>query len=190
MKLKILSGNLKGKGINVPPTDSVRPILTRLRKSLLDIIRTDLINASFLDLFGGSGIVTFEMISNGARSSTIIELNRLNFQVIKDNARLLGISSRVEIIPGDALKKIMELHSLKRTYDIIYIAPPQYRGLIDRTLHQLSKNRIYHPQSLIITQHHPKEKICYPSEEFYLLKSRQHGNTIFNFYGADKKPNH
>ena len=138
--------------------------------------------ASLLDLFGGSGSITFEALSNGARFATIIELNRLNFQTIRENARLLGISSEIEIIQGDALKKIKEFYEFKQTFDIIYIAPPQYRGLIDRTLDQLSKNKIYHPETIIITQRHPKEAISTFPDKFYLLRSKRYGNTTFDFY--------
>jgi len=182
MTLKILSGKFKGKSINVPQTDSVRPILTRLRKSLLDTIRNELNGASFLDLFGGSGSVTFEALSNGVRFATIVELDRINFQTIRKNARLLGLSSQVEIVHGDAINKIKKFYQQNRKFDFIYIAPPQYLGLINRAFDQLSKNRIYHPETLIITQCHPKEKIDALSSKFYLLKSRRHGNTTLDYY--------
>ena len=182
MKLKIVSGTFKGKNINVPQNNSVRPVLTRLRKALVDTIKSELCGASFLDLFGGSGSVSFEVLCNGARCATVIEINRGTTQTIRDNARILGLSSEIEIIHGDVFKVMKEFHNLKRTFDIIYIAPPQFEGLIDQVFVQLHDNRIFHFNTLIITQHHTKEIPDTVSEIFYLERSRRYGNTTFDFY--------
>ena len=64
--IQIVSGTLRGRTILTPAEDTTRPLLSRLRKTLADILRPSLQGTAVLDLFGGSGAIAFELLSNGA----------------------------------------------------------------------------------------------------------------------------
>lgn len=73
--LRIIAGKAKGMRIQTVPGDTTRPITDRAKEALFNIISTDLIGSSWLDSFGGTGSVSIEALSRGAKTSTIIDLH-------------------------------------------------------------------------------------------------------------------
>jgi len=67
MLMRITGGELKGRKIKTPPTSLTRPLLSRVRKSLFDVIGEKIKGTRFLDLYAGSGAVGIEALSRGAR---------------------------------------------------------------------------------------------------------------------------
>jgi len=83
--LRIIAGKAKGMRIQTVPGNSTRPITDRAKEALFNIISSDLIDSSWLDCFGGTGSVSIEALSRGAKSATIIDLHPLAIETIKRN---------------------------------------------------------------------------------------------------------
>ena len=79
-----------------------------------------------LDLFAGSGSVGIEALSQGAARCTFIDRGHKAVATIKKNLEVTGLGDRAEVIHGDALGY---LKATTKTFDLIYVAPPQYKGL-------------------------------------------------------------
>ncbi|MEK9976360.1 MAG: RsmD family RNA methyltransferase, partial [Gammaproteobacteria bacterium] len=71
-KLKIISGKYKSRFIQIPDKKNLRPSKAYIRESLFNVLDIHLCNSS-LDLFSGSGILSFEAISRGIKKSVLIE---------------------------------------------------------------------------------------------------------------------
>ncbi len=102
-EIRITSGSLRGRKIKTPSEETTRPLLTRLRKSLSDILRPELEGSRILDLFGGSGAIVFELISNGAESAAIVEIDKKAADLISQNIATLNLEKEVNVLNGDAL---------------------------------------------------------------------------------------
>jgi 16S rRNA (guanine(966)-N(2))-methyltransferase RsmD len=139
---RIIAGELKGKKIVSPDLGLTRPPLSRLRKAIFDYLTPLLDGADYLDLFSGTGSYLFEAVSRGARSGTGVELEPRLAEAINVQAKQHGVGNRLRCLTGDVVETIPNLQRQNLCYDIIMIAPPQYRGIMDRTLKLLTESSL------------------------------------------------
>jgi 16S rRNA (guanine966-N2)-methyltransferase len=122
--MKIVAGTYKHRKIIVPKSDVVRPTSERLRESLFDICQGMVDEATFLDLFAGSGAMGLEALSRGAKKATFIDSHRESIRCIKQNIESLSVEKQTQVIMGDVFDFLGKLTKLGQTYDIIYADPP------------------------------------------------------------------
>ena len=207
--MRVVTGEAKGKRLKSPKTVGTRPIMDRVKTALFDILSSRVDDARFLDLFAGTGAVGIEALSRGAAHATFIEMNPQIVRLIRENLQITGLQNRAEVIQGDSFKFLRahqekvetsnEKHSSherrafsptfssgqKRVYDVIYVAPPQYQEMGARALGMLDTSTLFHDETLVIVQIHPKERpgvaevIC---QNFVLTDERRYGSTLLMFY--------
>src|SRR5207237_8628632 len=124
--MRVVAGSARGKKLLVVPGGGMRPILDRVKTSLFDILRPRIPNMNMLDLFAGSGSVGIEALSQGAAHCTFIDLGHKAVATIKRNLANTGFSDRADVLHTDAFGY---LRGTKSSFDLIYIAPPQYKNL-------------------------------------------------------------
>ncbi len=123
--MRILSGRLKGRVIELKGPIKFRPALAIVRKALFDIIRFDISpNQYFLDLFGGSGCVAVEAYSRGIDNVWINELDRGNFGSILDNLKRFKIDTNFKLFNRDFRAVLDLIKSENRIFNYIFAAPP------------------------------------------------------------------
>ena len=135
-KLKIISGRYKSRSINIPDKPNLRPSKAFIRETLFNVIDIGLCTSS-LDLFSGSGILSFEALSRGIKSATLIEKDIDLVRSIKSNMSVLDIEG-ASVIKSMVNKFLLSADT--GPYDIIFIDPPYNTSLLDETF-QLLKNK-------------------------------------------------
>ncbi|UCC45517.1 MAG: RsmD family RNA methyltransferase [Candidatus Zixiibacteriota bacterium] len=179
LNFKIIAGSLRGRKISVPDVGVTRPPLSRLRKSIFDFLMPYMGGASYLDLFSGTGSYLFEAVSRGAASALGVEAEPLLAAHINAQAENLGVSDRLNCLSADVFDVVPQMGNSGRTFDIIMIAPPQYKGYIDRTLAEIQRAGITRPGGLIICQHDTSERKLLSLSDFEVVQERKYGNTTF-----------
>lgn len=183
-KIQIVSGGLRGRSVQTPGEETTRPLLSRLRKTLADILRPRLPGAAVLDLFGGSGAIAFELLSNGASSAEIVELHTPAAALVRGNAEQLGLQDRVQVHCGDALRMIAHLAESGRRFDIIIVAPPYGQGLQQLAVNALAPAGLLNANGIIIVQRDRREPSTEPAPPLRLVRTRSYGRTVFEFFSA------
>src|SRR5512136_2042197 len=173
--MRVISGSAKGRNLQSVPGDSTRPITDRVKEALFNIFGADIVEARFLDLFGGTGGVGIEALSRGATHAVFIEKNRKAQETIKANLLLTKLNDRAEIVRGDAFTY---LRGAPQPFHYIYIAPPQYHRLWVAALELINEQPAWLAgDGEIIAQIHPKEYEAAPLEYFAEIEQRQYGST-------------
>ena len=182
MPIRVISGSAKGMKLKSVPGDSTRPIMDRVKESLFNIIGQDIIDAVFLDLFGGTGSVGIEALSRGADSAVFIELDQKALKTIRDNLTHTRLSDNATVIQRNAFHVVEQAPD--RLYHYVYVAPPQYKDMWSNILQSLDQNpKWHHVDTIIIVQIDPKEYDR--SLQFTHLKEydqRKYGRTMLLFY--------
>ena len=179
--LRIIAGSAKGMRIRSVPGESTRPITDRAKEALFNIISSDLIDSTWLDCFGGTGSVSIEELSRGAKNSTIIDLHPLAIDTIKKNLLQTKFNHKAEVIKSDTLTYLKKIPST--SFDYIFIAPPQYKGLWEKTLLILDENQNWLSEDgWIIVQIHPVEYKQLNLNNFIEFDKRKYGSTLFVFF--------
>jgi 16S rRNA (guanine966-N2)-methyltransferase len=184
----VIAGSLKGRKIFAPDMGITRPPLTRLRKSIFDFLVPYLENARYLDLYSGTGSYLFEAVSRGAVSAIGVEMEQILAQSINDQAARLGVGERLTCLCDDVFVALPRLAAEKAKFEIIMVAPPQYKGFIDRTLAALKSNPILAPDGIILCQHDTSETDKIRWSDWPILQRRKYGNTTFTILGHPHHP--
>jgi 16S rRNA (guanine966-N2)-methyltransferase len=188
MPMRVVAGQAKGRRLKTPKTAGTRPIIDRVKTALFDILSVRVEDAHFLDLFAGTGSVGIEALSRGAPRATFIEMNAAVLKVIRENLHITGLAERAETLHADAFKFLQARATTP--YDIIYVAPPQYKGMAARALALLDGSSLVPDTGLVIIQIHPKERAeiaAIPLTRLALTDERRYGSTLLMFYEVNKE---
>ena len=183
--MRVVGGEAKGRRLKGPKTEGTRPIIDRVKTALFDILSWRVEETRFLDLFGGTGSVGIEALSRGAAHATFVELNAGMLAILRENLRITQLADRAETVRGDAFAFLATAHAQRRTFDIVYVAPPQYQGLAARALARLDTAPLTEPGGLVIAQVHPRERAELDQLALTRLRrtdERRYGSTLLVFY--------
>jgi len=178
--VRVISGTAKGRRLAAVPGNSTRPITDRVKTALFNILGEEVIDALFLDLFAGTGSVGIEALSRGAAQATFVERDERAVATIRRNLDTTGLGLRARVVRRDVFRFSAEYNG--RAYDIVHVAPPQYRGLWAQTLQSLDSSATLAHNSTIVVQIFPKEYAPLHLTRLSLTDQRTYGSTMLCFY--------
>jgi pantetheine-phosphate adenylyltransferase len=129
--LRITGGTLARRRIDVPAAADaglVRPTTDKVREALMSALAPSLPGVVVVDLFAGSGALGFEALSRGAASCTFVEADRKTAQVIRDNAKALGVVDQCTIVVADCARFVAG--QAPESADLVFADPPYARELL------------------------------------------------------------
>ena len=181
MSLRVIAGKAKGRKLKSVPGDTTRPVTDMVKEALFNILAGDVLDSDWWDLFGGTGAIGIEALSRGARFVRFSDLNRLPVEVIKENLSTTGFLKQAEVRRGDAFKWLTSPPD--HSFDFMFIAPPQYKGLWSRALLLADQSPgWFNENALVIVQIHPKEYKDISLNGLKKIDERQYGSTLLLFY--------
>ncbi len=176
--MRIISGTHGGRKINPPAKmPHTRPTTDIAKEGLFNIIGNNIAieGISTLDLFGGTGCISYELASRGAASLTIIEKDPKMYDFIKQTAAQLQFS-QIHIIKQEVFSFI---ETCKEQYDLIFAGPPYALTTIDDLPRKIFEKGLLKPGGWFILEHTPRND--YKKFEHY-RSERNYGTTIFSFF--------
>lgn len=181
MPIRVIAGSAKGKKLKHVPGSGTRPVTDRVKEAFFNIIRLDLPECNFLDLFAGTGSVGIEAISQGAKFVRFIELGRNAHRTVLENLEITGFEEKADVLRMDAfayLGRQPDIH-----FDYVYIAPPQYKGMWITALEGLDQNPDWMVEDgWIVVQIDPHEYESMSLKHFIEFDQRKYGNTLLVFF--------
>ena len=175
--MRIISGTHKGKQIKLPPNLKARPTTDQAREGLFNILSNtfDFDEIRIADLFGGTGAISFEFASRGAKEIYCIEIAPSHFRFINKNAKANGFE-QIKTYRTNAFNAIQKLP--KNNFDIIFADPPfdfpNKQKLISDVMEAgILKNGIF------ILEHGDNESY---NDSAYFIEQRNYGKVCFSFF--------
>jgi 16S rRNA (guanine966-N2)-methyltransferase len=128
--LRVLTGTAKGRKLKVPKGQKIRPMTSRVKKSVFDTLG-DISGVRVLDIFAGSGGIGIESLSCGASHVTVIEKDPSVFKITKENYEHCGFIDKASLICSDYKDVLSKLRRRNELFELIFIDPPYrlYREL-------------------------------------------------------------
>jgi len=180
--MRVIAGEAKGRRLKMVPGSTTRPVAQRVKEALFGILGQEVLDARFLDLYAGTGSVGIEALSRGASLAVFVDQRRKAVAIIKDNLAHTGLGGRARVVRADVFA------FLKKgdwgPFDLIYVAPPQYKGLWAKTLRAVEEASLLAPSGLVVAQIHPKEYEELEMESLELADQRTYGSTMLCFYAC------
>ena len=181
MTIRITGGEARGRAITSPAHKGVRPTASKMRQALFNILAAQVVEARFLDVFAGTGLVGLEALSRGAASLTAVEQNRALALSIRSVAENLGYEA--DVIVADFRKALPGLAGQK--FDIIFADPPYRTNFGQEALNLVSHSNLLDDDAVLVVEHLHQSKLSVGSLSLHQVDRRQYGQSAFSFF---KKP--
>jgi 16S rRNA (guanine(966)-N(2))-methyltransferase RsmD len=175
--VRIISGTYRGKIIHPPSGFSARPTTDFAKESLFNILQNhfDIENAAVLDLFAGTGSISYEFASRGAARITTIEADPVHFRFIKRTAEQMDLQ-QMQVIRSDAFAFIRKPFE---SYDIIFADPPYDHPDLAKLPDHIFDTNILLPEGWFILEHGAKERFeAHP----HFRQRRKYGSVNFSVF--------
>jgi len=175
--MRIISGTHKGRRFNPPSSLKARPTTDFAKEGLFNILdnNIDFDGIDVLDLFSGTGSISYECSSRGANNIFSIELDYQNSQFIKKTAEELGLKN-INVIKGDVFKFISHCSA---KFDLIFADPPYALPTLKTIPEELFKQDILKDDGLFVLEH-GRDNSFKTDPNF--IEERNYGNVHFSLF--------
>jgi 16S rRNA (guanine966-N2)-methyltransferase len=181
--MRIISGTHGGRRFN-PPTHMphTRPTTDIAKEGLFNILQNsiDFEETKTLDLFGGTGSISYEFASRGSREQIIVEQDIKMHAFIKKNTVDFGFD-HIQVVKMEVFKFIQ---STKEQFDFIFAGPPYALKNIDDIPDLIFQFQLLQPNGLFVLEHTPRNN--YEKHPHY-KKMKNYGTTVFSFFENSSK---
>jgi len=156
-------------------------VTDRVKESVFNIIGNDIVGASMFDLFGGTGSIGLEALSRGAVYARFSDANKNAYKTLQANVQRTRFENQSKVILGDIFNILRTIPD--REFEYIYVAPPQYKEMWQKTMRILDQNDGWlTDDGWIIVQIHPVEIETLELDNFEVFDERKYGSTALLFY--------
>jgi 16S rRNA (guanine966-N2)-methyltransferase len=178
--MRIISGKWGGRRIHPPANmPHTRPTTDIAKEGLFNILqnRMDFTGIRTLDLFGGTGSISYELASRGAADLTIVEKDNAMHTFIKKNLETLG-AENYKLLKMDVFAY---LNSCTEQFDFIFAGPPYALGAIDELPKIIVSRKLIAPRGFFVLEHTPRNQ--YEKFDGFSFV-RNYGTTLFSFFAV------
>jgi len=184
---KIVAGKYKGKILQLPSKTTTRSSKAIVLESFFNTLQFDIVDATFVEVFSGSGSIGLEALSRGAKQIYFMERDREALKTLKANIAQTD-PSKCEVFGGDSFENIDQVLSrLKKakTKAYFYIDPPfsireGMEDIYDKTMDLIASLPV-EVVEMIIIEHMSGLEIPKTLGAFSIKKSKKFGNTTLTY---------
>ncbi|WP_295939926.1 RsmD family RNA methyltransferase [uncultured Alistipes sp.] len=175
--MRIISGKYKGRAINPPRNLRARPTTDFAKENLFNVLSNliDFEECDVLDLFAGTGSISYEFASRGARSVTAVEINSVHHNFIRQTAAQLGVENLYAV----KANAFLYLKSCVKQFDVIFADAPYDLENSEQVVKMVLEGNLLREEGILIFEH-SKNMDFSSHPEFWQLRS--YGSVQFSFF--------
>lgn len=176
--MRIVGGTFGGRRFNPPARIPARPTTELAKEALFNMLANmlDFEELKALDLFGGTGSISYELASRGTEDITVVERDPASIDFIKKTVCELAIESNIHIIRGDVFKFMKQTTD---RYNFIFADPPYALANIDEIPVLVFEKNLLLPGGIFIMEHEVRNDY---SKHPNFLRMKNYGTTVFSFF--------
>lgn len=178
--MRIIAGELKGRKIEAPKGDNVRPTSDKVKEAVFSMISHEIYDEAVADVFAGTGNLGLEALSRGARHCYFGDKSRESLSFIKENIKACRVQDRATVIAGDytgVLKRIPE------KVKAVFLDPPYKEGLMISAIELISELDLLEEEGMIVAEHSFSEKLPEQIGRYRIIKEKRYGKIAVSIYG-------
>ena len=165
----------------------LRPTSNKVREAFFNILRGEITNASFLDLYAGTGAVGISALKEGASGVVFVEPVRAYAREIEALVKKLDFTGKASVITKKAVPYIEWAETGGSSFDIIFLDPPYHSDEIIRVLTAIGKSSILGNDGILIAEHFVKISLPERFDRLIKIKDYYYGDTVLTFYGVSRE---
>ncbi len=180
--ITIVGGKFRGKKIEVPPGNQVRPTLNKTREASFNVLQhlIRIQDMTALDLYAGSGAMGLEALSRGANQVIFVESSCKHFKVLQKNIKRFQLQEPQALAIRHSAREWLPSLRPHETPCLIFIDPPYQSGEYEKILPLITQLPTIPAQSILViesprAQHYPLEN------KFERIQLKEYGKTKLDF---------
>lgn len=150
--MRVITGKYKGRKLYTLEGLNTRPMMDRMKESIFNIIGPYFSDEVVLDLFGGSGALTIESLSRGAKEGVIVEKSSEAIKIINKNIELVK-EENIKVINKSYEIALDDFKKQEKKFDIVFLDPPFRLLIIEDIINYLTTNNLLNDNAYIIGQY-------------------------------------
>lgn len=180
--MRVIAGLCRGRRLKSVKGWNTRPTADRVKEAVFNVLGNRTIDASFLDLFAGTGNMGIEAISRGCSLAVFVEKDRKAVQVIKDNLLNCNIMDRALIFHLDCIKalKIIKKENIK--FNLVYLDPPYKMEIIKEVLEYLVDLQLLHEDAIVMAETSVETQLTPVCKNLHMVKESKYGDIKITYY--------
>lgn len=155
--MRIISGKWRGRKLSAFKAPHIRPTTDRVKEVIFNKLQFDIDGARVLDLFAGTGNLSFESLSRGAKEVISVESHPKSLSLIEKNRSLFKDTNNLTVFRSDVIKYLNRNSMLD--FDIVLIDPPFTKALSDEVLKVLSESGPLNPNVRVFIESSSQEEV-------------------------------
>jgi 16S rRNA (guanine966-N2)-methyltransferase len=181
--MRVIAGKYRSRTLRSLKGQMLRPTSDRLRETLFNILGPTLDDATFVDLYAGTGAVGIEALSRGARHAVFAEQHAPAVALIRRNLESLGIGAEAEVLGMNVLRAIERLEARHVPAQFIFLDPPYAADTeYESELEALGESPLVAPSGRVIVEHLRKRKLAERVGDLELARVVEQGDAALSFY--------
>lgn len=147
--MRIISGCRRGHKLFEFEGQDVRPTTDRVKESMFNVIQSYVPGARVLDMFAGSGALSFEALSRGAQHAVLLDKDSRSIALINKNIDALGFGDLCTVINRSCFDYIK---GTGERFDIVFLDPPYNKGFIEPALDAVIENGVLSEDGIVVLE--------------------------------------
>ncbi len=180
--MRVIAGRARSIPLLSPDGDGTRPTTDRIKETLFNILRDDLYECRFLDLFAGSGQIGIEALSRGAESAVFVEKNRKVSALINKNLEKTKLLDHSHVIGKDVMAALPQLGEYG-PFDIIFMDPPYASGLEEKVIEAIGEYDLLAEDGMIVVEAGLERKLDIDLDRYTIIKEKYYKTNKHIFIG-------
>lgn len=181
--MRIITGDYRGRKLETPIGNDVRPTTDKVKEAIFNIIQQEIYGAVCADLFAGTGNLGLEALSRGAKMCYFCDNSRESLNLIKTNVKKCGAQDKSVILAGDFSKGLARI---SEKVDIFFLDPPYSEGLYEKCLDTIESLDLLSDDGIIIAEHGIRDYVPEKIGNLEIVKERKYGKIMVTIYSYAK----
>lgn len=175
--MRIISGILKSRRFNPPDNLPVRPTTDMAKEALFNILNNqyDIDELNVLDLFAGTGSISYEFYSRECQNVTAVDKNVNCIKYIRETKEKLNMET-LDVVQSDCF---IFLEKAWKKYDLIFADPPYDMPNFAKIVELVFEKKLLNPEGLLIVEH-SKDTLLNKLPQY--INTRKYGSVHFSFF--------
>ncbi len=167
--MRIIAGKYRSRKLNTLPGLKTRPTLDKTKEAIFSSMGNYLPDYVVLDVFGGSGALSLEALSRGAKKAYIMDSNIEAINIIKSNKEALKVKDSELVIYHNSYVNVLPTFIGKVKFDVVFLDPPFRLKVIDELITFLTENDLIEEGGYIMAEY-PLEDVVNKEYPGYSIK--------------------
>jgi len=189
--MRITGGKVSGRILKVPKGFDVRPTPDLVKQAVFNSLGERVLNARVLELFAGTGALSLESLSRGAKQAVCVEKAQRHAQAIRHNLVTAALDpASLDVRVQDVFTALAQLAARNERFDLVLADPPygeknvgkRSQSLAQRLLDDPNLPEVLTPQGVFVLGHTKRDTLDIPPK-WLELKMLKHGDSVMRIFG-------